>query len=137
MNSKVFVRNLPWAMTEGELSRHLSDLGFSFKSVKIVQDRDIGRSRGFAFVELATEDEATRAIEVLSGYIVDGRVLYASEARQRESGGPKGGGSALGRQDSRGADRGRDADRSKFQGKEHRFKGGSPRAASCGESSDW
>ena len=80
----MFVRNLPWAMTESDLSEHLGNLGLSFGSVKVILDRDTGRSRGFAFVEFLTEAEASMAIKVLSGYIVDGRVLYASEARQQE-----------------------------------------------------
>jgi cold-inducible RNA-binding protein len=135
MSSKVFVRNLPWAMTESDLSEHLGNLGLSFGSVKVISDRDTGRSRGFAFVELATEAEASMAIKMLSGYIVDGRVLYASEARQQEAN--KSRGMVPGRQDSRGAGRSRNSGRPKFPEKEHRFKGGRSRSAHRGESTDW
>jgi cold-inducible RNA-binding protein len=152
MSRKVFVGNLPWAMTESDLSQHLSDLDLSFESVKVIMNRDTGRSRGFAFVELSTDAEASRAIEVLNGRIVDGRVLCASEARQRESQRlgsktpdgqrpegqrpegqrPEGGGSK-----GRGEDRRRDSGLSTNRLKEYRSKGRGSRSSNRGESSGW
>lgn len=128
MNSKVFIRNLPWAMTEADLSRHLGDLGFSFKSVRVILEQDTGRSRGFAFVEFSDEAEASRAIEALTGYIVDGRLLHASLARQQENK-SRGGGSASGRR--------RDSGRPKFPERENRHRGGRSRSTSGGEPTDW
>ena len=130
MNKKVFVGNLPWAMTESDLSQHLSDLDFSFDSVKVIMDRDTGRFRGFAFVELVTDAEASRAIEILNGYIVDGRVLCASEARQRE-------GRVADPRRSEGGDRRRDSGQSMNRARERRSKGRGSRPANRGESSGW
>ena len=132
MSRKVFVGNLPWAMTESDLSQHLSDLDLSFDSVKVIMNRDTGRSRGFAFVELATDAEASRAIEVLNGRIIDGRVLCASEARQREGQRPEGQ-----RLEGRGGDRRRDSGPSMNRVRERRSKGRGSRPANRGESSGW
>ena len=55
--------------------------------VKIITDRETGRSRGFAFVEMGSEKDAVSAIETLDGYEIDGRPLRVNEARERPSGG--------------------------------------------------
>ena len=87
MSSKVFVGNLPWSVTTQDLTTIVGDidLGFPCLSVQVVLDRTTGKSRGFAFLEFNTEEDASSAIKVLAGYLLDGRVLFANHAR------PKGG----------------------------------------------
>lgn len=68
----------------------------------MVTDRDTGRSKGFGFVEMSTDDEASSAIEKMNGYELDGRSLRVSEARERTGGGGGGGGRGPGRGGPRG-----------------------------------
>ena len=84
---KLFVGNLPWSAGDAELSAMLSDMGFQIKSVKVITDRETGRSRGFAFVEFLDAAEAERAVSELTGALMDGRTLFASEARKKETDG--------------------------------------------------
>lgn len=78
-------------MTEGELSSVFSEFG-AVSSVKIVTDRETGRSRGFAFVEMEDDDAGHSAIESLNGALVKGRNIKVTKAQPKPSGGGGGGG---------------------------------------------
>jgi cold-inducible RNA-binding protein len=89
---KIFVGNLSFNMTEGELRSMFEPYG-SVESVLIVTDRNTGRSRGFAFVEMADNGAAEQAITALNGKEMGGRTLTVNEARPKsEPGGSRGGG---------------------------------------------
>ncbi len=90
---KLYVGNLSFGTTEDDLQDLFSAAG-TVESVSIVTDRDTGRSRGFAFVEMATKEEGEAAIAQLNGREIDGRSLTVNEAKPREprSGGFGGGG---------------------------------------------
>src|SRR5690348_4689788 len=92
MSKKLFVGNLSFQTTEGDISSAFEQFG-PLESVRIITDRDTGRSKGFAFVELG-DDSAEKAIAQMNGSQLDGRALTVNEARpmvKREFGG--GGGS--------------------------------------------
>jgi len=102
---KIFVGNFSFSMTEAEL-RSLFEPHGRVESVTIVTDRDTGRSRGFAFVEMTENGEAEKAIAALNGMDSGGRPLTVNEARPKvDRGGSRGGGSDRGfsrqRRDSR------------------------------------
>lgn len=80
---KLYVGGLPYHTTEEELSDHFSQAG-TVKSVHIAMDRDSGRSRGFGFVEMSTQEETDKAIEMFNGKEFDGRTLTVNPARPRE-----------------------------------------------------
>ena len=88
---KIFVGNFAFSMTEAEL-RSLFEPHGQVESVTIVTDRDTGRSRGFAFVEMTTQAEAEKAIQMFNEYEMDGRKLTVNIARPRVEGGSRGGG---------------------------------------------
>lgn len=90
MGNKLYVGNLPFSATEEELTETFSKVG-SVGSVKIITDRDTGRSKGFAFIEMSSDDLAMKAIESLNGQDFGGRSLKISEARPQESRGGGGG----------------------------------------------
>lgn len=94
MTNKVFIGNLPWSIRTAELSAFLTDLGHTYRSVKVIEDKETGRSRGFAFVEFDTPQAATEAIADLTGAVCDGRRLFANEAKDSRSGSGGGGGGA-------------------------------------------
>ncbi|HEX3229451.1 MAG TPA: RNA-binding protein [Pyrinomonadaceae bacterium] len=91
MATKLYVGNLPFQTTSDELRDHFAQAG-SVESASVVEDRMTGRSRGFGFVEMATPEEATTAIEQLNGKDFGGRNLTVNEARPRTDRGPGGGG---------------------------------------------
>jgi RNA recognition motif-containing protein len=91
MSVKLYVGNLPFSITEQELEGIFSQLG-PVESASVITDRDTGRSRGFAFVEMSTREAAEAAISQLNGYQLDGRALVVNEARPREDRGGYGGG---------------------------------------------
>jgi len=105
MDSKLYVGNLPYTATEEELSSLFSQAG-AVTSVAIIKDRESGRSKGFAFVEMSSADEAQKAISLLHGRSLGGRDLRVSIARPREEGGGGGGGGRGGFRGGRGGDRG-------------------------------
>ena len=88
----LFVGNLSFQTTEDELRSIFEPYG-EITRLQVMTDRDTGRSRGFAFVELSDEDEAAKAITELNGKELDGRALNVNEARPKpERSGPRGGG---------------------------------------------
>ncbi|MBI3874780.1 MAG: RNA-binding protein [Verrucomicrobia bacterium] len=90
MATRLFVGNLPYSTTENDLQDHFSQAG-SVTSVNIMQDRVTGRSRGFAFVDMGSQDEANKAVTMFHGKEFQGRSLTVNEARPREER-PGGGG---------------------------------------------
>jgi RNA recognition motif-containing protein len=94
MGTRLYVGNLSYNVTEPELKDAFGENGRNVKEVKVVLDRDTGRPRGFAFVEMTTDAEAAQAIETLNGREIQGRPINVSEARERapRSGGGGGGG---------------------------------------------
>lgn len=106
--NKLFVGNLPFSVSEDQLTELFAQYG-ELTNVKLIIDRMTGRSRGIAFVEFASQDQAQAAMEALNGFELDGRALVVNVARPqapRENrggfGGPRGGGD---RRDFRGGDR--------------------------------
>ncbi len=89
MESKLYVGNLPYTATEEELNSLFGQAG-TVTSVAIIKDRETGRSKGFAFVEMSNADEAQKAISMLNGRDMGGRDLRVSVARPREEGGGRG-----------------------------------------------
>ena len=97
MSIKLYVGNLPHAMTEEELNILFSEAGY-VSSAKIITDRQTGQPRGFGFVEMETKAEGQKAISMINGRTVDGRPLAVNEARpQQKSGFGGGGGGGRGR----------------------------------------
>jgi cold-inducible RNA-binding protein len=90
MNRKLFVGNLPFSTEENTLQDLFSQVG-QVESVRVMRDQATGRSRGFGFVEMATEDDARAAIEKLNEQEVDGRRIAVNEARPPAAGGGRGG----------------------------------------------
>ena len=90
MGTKLFVGNLSFDVAENDLRDLFTQAG-SVNSVNIMQDRDTGRSRGFGFVEMASEADTTKAISLFNGKDLKGRALTVNEARPREER-PAGGG---------------------------------------------
>jgi len=87
----IFVGNLDFAATESSVRSLFEPYG-QVDRVNVVTDRETGRSRGFAFVEMADGAEAERAIAALNGMQLDGRALNVNEARPKPAGGGGGGG---------------------------------------------
>ena len=110
MSTKLYVGNLTFQTTSQDLEQLFGQAG-TVQSASVVEDRDTGRSRGFGFVEMSTQEEATSAIEQFNGKQVGGRALTVNEAKPREDrGGGRGfsnnrgggyGGNGGGRSDSR------------------------------------
>jgi cold-inducible RNA-binding protein len=86
MGRKLYVGNLPYEIGETELQDLFARAG-SVDSINIMRDQATGRARGFAFVEMSTEDEAQQAISALNGTQVGGRSLTVNEARPKAAGG--------------------------------------------------
>lgn len=91
MGKKLYVGNLPYTTTDENLTSTFGAFG-AVDSVKIITDRESGRSKGFGFVEMTNDDEADKAISSLNGTDFGGRKIVVSEARAREEGGRGGGG---------------------------------------------
>lgn len=86
MNNKLYVGNLSFHLTSDDLGDFFSQVG-TVESAKVIEDRDTGRSRGFGFVEMSTEEEANAAIEQFNGEDFEGRNIVVNSARPREEGG--------------------------------------------------
>ena len=95
MSTKLYVGNLAFQTSSQELQELFAQAG-TVESASVVEDRDTGRSRGFAFVEMSTKEEATAAIDQFNGKELGGRALKVNEAKPRENrsfgGGNRGGG---------------------------------------------
>ena len=96
MGKKLYVGNLTYGVTDGTLEQMFQPHG-TVQSAQVIMDRDTGRSKGFGFVEMSSDQEAQAAIAALNGKEVDGRALTVNEAKPRESGGGGRGGSGGGR----------------------------------------
>jgi RNA recognition motif-containing protein len=83
MANKLFVGSLAWATNDDSLKDFFSGAG-TVVSASVIIDRDSGRSKGFGFVEMSTDDEAKAAIAQLDGKELDGRTIVVNEARPRE-----------------------------------------------------
>ena len=90
MSVRLYVGNLPFSATEQDLEELFSQSG-QVDSANVVTDRDTGRSRGFGFVEMETQEAADAAIQALNGYELSGRALTVNEARPKENRSPRGG----------------------------------------------
>ncbi len=98
MTNKIYVGNLPHSVTDGELQNLFESHG-TVQSAQVIVDKYTGRSKGFGFVEMGSDDEAQTAIEALNGTEVGGRTLTVNVAKPREErprGGPRGGGGGFG-----------------------------------------
>ncbi|MCB0404207.1 MAG: RNA-binding protein [Bdellovibrionales bacterium] len=92
MAKKLYVGNLSYEVTEDELTQAFTRCG-QVSGVQIIKDRDSGRSKGFAFVEMADDEEAEQAISTMTGQDLKGRPLTVDHARERSS---RGGGGSRG-----------------------------------------
>jgi RNA recognition motif-containing protein len=90
MGNKLYVGNLPFSATDDSLREMFTQAG-QVDSARIITDRDTGRSKGFGFVEMSTEQEAAAAIKKFNGVDFDGRALTVNEARPMA---PRDGGSS-------------------------------------------
>jgi len=100
MGTRLYVGNLPFDTDEAQLRTLFSEGGRTVTEVKIITDRDTGRPRGFAFVEMGSQADADAAVNTLNGREFGGRALTVNEAREqapRRSGGFGGGGGGGGR----------------------------------------
>src|SRR5215204_3370497 len=96
MAAKLYIGNLSFNTTTQDLEEMCGEFG-TVQSVNIIEDRETGRSRGFAFVEMSSNEEAQNAISALNGKEIDGRSLTVNEAKPREEGGgSRGGGGGRG-----------------------------------------
>ena len=89
MGKRLYVGNLSWDTTEDALRVAFEQDGRKVSEVHIVSDRETGRPRGFAFVEMASDADAQSCIEALDGMDLDGRNIKVNEAKERQ---PRGGG---------------------------------------------
>jgi RNA recognition motif-containing protein len=91
MGKKLYVGNLAYGVADDDLRQMFEPHG-SVRSAQVIMDRDTGRSKGFGFVEMDSDQEAQAAITALNGQQVDGRALTVNEARPKTEGGGGGGG---------------------------------------------
>ena len=96
MARKLYVGNLPFTAGEAELQELFGTVG-AVDTVKVMRDMATGRARGFAFVEMATDEDAQKAITQFHEQQMDGRALVVNEARPKPEGGFGGGGGGRGR----------------------------------------
>ena len=94
MSGKIYVGNLPWSTTSADLEQMFAPHG-PVRSAEVISDRETGRSRGFGFVEMETNEGLQAAIAALNGHEMNGRPLTVNEARER-SPRPGGGGRSSG-----------------------------------------
>jgi cold-inducible RNA-binding protein len=95
MGKRLYVGNLAYSVTEAELRDVFAEVG-NVAEVKVVLDRDTGRPRGFAFVEMSTDAEAADAMSKLNGSELQGRSMNIKEAQERSGGGGGGRGGGWG-----------------------------------------
>jgi RNA recognition motif-containing protein len=92
MGKKLYVGNMSYSTTDDTLREQFEQVG-TVESAKVIMDRETNRSKGFAFVEMATDEEAEAAISKFDGVSIDGRALRVSEAKPME---PRSGGGGRG-----------------------------------------
>jgi len=92
MSKRLYVGNLPFSATEEEIRNLFQAEGRTVDNVSVIADRETGRPRGFAFVEMSNATDAETAVKTLNGFQMDGRTLTVSEARERSFGGGGGAG---------------------------------------------
>lgn len=97
MGRRLYVGNLPYRATEEELTALFSRSG-QVQTVQVMKDNVTGRARGFAFVEMATDEDAQKAVEQFHQYQMEGRALVVNEAKPRTAGGGRGFGGDYGGQ---------------------------------------
>ncbi len=95
MGRRLYVGNLPYSTGEAELQELFSQAG-NVETVRVMRDAATGRARGFAFVEMTTDEEAQKAASELNGHQMGGRPLTVNEARPKPEGGFGGGGGGFG-----------------------------------------
>jgi len=95
MGRKLYVGNLPYSVSSSDLERLFSEHG-TVQSAEVINDRMTGRSKGFGFVEMSSDEEAQAAIHALNGKDQGGRPLTVNEAKPREDRGGRGGGGGRG-----------------------------------------
>ena len=91
MGTRIYVGNLDYGVGDSDLEKMFAPHG-TVQSAQVVMDRDTGRSKGFGFVEMGSEEEAQAAIAALNGKEIEGRTITVNEARPREGGSRGGGG---------------------------------------------
>jgi len=91
MNKRIYVGNLAYSTTSEQLHELFSAHG-EVKEANLITDRNTGNSKGFGFVEMASDEDAKKAIEALNEQDVDGRTIVVNEAKERVSRPPRGGG---------------------------------------------
>lgn len=95
MGKKLFVGNLPYSADDSALSSLFASVG-TVESCKVIVDRETGRSKGFAFVEMSSDDEAAKAVTEIDGQDLEGRAIRVTEARPQEPRSGGGGGRGFG-----------------------------------------
>ncbi|PVE42014.1 RNA recognition motif domain-containing protein [Limnohabitans planktonicus] len=95
MGNKLYVGNLPYSVRDGDLEQAFGEFG-AVTSAKVMMERDTGRSKGFGFVEMASDDEAQAAINGMNGQPLGGRNVVVNEARPMEARPPRTGGGGFG-----------------------------------------
>ena len=93
MSRKIYVGNLPWSTTSADLEAMFAEHG-AVSSAEVISDRETGRSRGFGFVEVESDEGMQAAVNALNGHEMNGRPLTVNEARERT---PRSGGGGGGR----------------------------------------
>ena len=95
MGNKLYVGNLPYSVRDADLEQAFAEFG-SVTSAKVMMERDTGRSKGFGFVEMGSDDEAQAAINGMHGQPLGGRAIVVNEARPMEPRPPRSGGGGFG-----------------------------------------
>jgi cold-inducible RNA-binding protein len=88
MSTKLFVGSLSYSVNDDQLKDAFAAVG-TVVSAKVIVDRDTGRSKGFGFVEMSSDEEAKAAVDQLNGKEIEGRAVAVSEARPQENRGPR------------------------------------------------
>ncbi len=118
MGTKIYVGNLPYTTDDEQLKQLFGGEGRQVSEVAIITDRMTGQPRGFAFVQMASDDDAKKAIALLHGSSFGGRTLTVNEARPRDGassgGGHGGGGGGGGAWADRGGDRAASGGRNRY-----------------------